>query len=141
MAEPAIGRSIRVNPGERYACGLRPDGLLFHVRVGELIAGEILSQPVGNFGIGFEGNDATFGTDQARGHQRKESDVRADVVKRHSRPQMVNEGLLHLRLTDSLLYILAGAGIQANPEAFGGAALYLHPDEGVAGDKFPAAPT
>jgi len=61
--------------------------------------------------------------------------------KRHAGPQVVNESFLHLRLANTLLHILAGAGIQANPKAFGWAVLDLHPDERVAGNKFPAGPT
>src|SRR6266403_3965935 len=141
MAEAAIWRSTRVNSGERYVRGFRPDGLLFDVCMGELIAREILSQPGGNFGIGFERNDSPFGPDDSGSHERKEADVCANVVKGHAGPQVVNESFLYLRLADTLLHILTGAGIQANPEAFGWAVLDLHPDERVAGNKFPAGPT
>src|SRR6266481_5031632 len=141
MAEAAIWRSTRVNSGERYVRGFRPDGLLFDVCMGELIAREILSQPGRNFGIGFERNDAPLGTNESSRHQRKEADVRAKVIKHHSGAQMVNQGSLYLRLADTLLHILTGAGIQTNPEAFGGAVLDLHPDERVAGNKFPTGPT
>src|SRR6266436_9305003 len=106
MAEAAIRRSTRINSGERYVRGFRPDGLLFDVCMGELIAREILPQPGGNFGIGFERNDAPLGTNESSRHQRKKADVSAKVIKHHSGAQMVNQGFLHLRFPNSLLHIL-----------------------------------
>src|SRR5258707_13500001 len=115
MAEAAIGRSVWVNSFEREGRGFRPDGLLFDVSMGELIAREILSQPGGNFGIGFERNDSPFGPDDSGSHERKEADVCANVVKGHAGPQVVNESFLHLRLADTLLHILTAAGVLTQP--------------------------
>src|SRR5882762_1747161 len=84
MAEAAIGRSVWVNSFERDGCGFRPDGFLFDVSVREPIAYQILSQPSGNFRVGFERNDAPLGTNESSRHQRKEADVRAKVIKHHT---------------------------------------------------------
>jgi hypothetical protein len=64
-----------------------------------------------NFRIGFESRNAPGGAHQGCREQRKETNIRANVVHRHSRSQILVQHVLHFRLDIAMEIIAARAGI------------------------------
>ena len=107
----------------------------------EIIAREIFAQACRNLRIRLKRNHASLGPHQARSDQRKVSDIRTEIIKRHAWPKMIHQRLLDLRLADPPLDVLPRARIDAYPKASRGAVLNLNPDEGIAREKLAAGPT
>jgi len=58
VAEAAVGRDADIDAGEEHGGGFGPDGALDNPGLIKTVAGKILAEAGGNFGIGFEGKDA-----------------------------------------------------------------------------------
>src|SRR5262249_26879236 len=119
----------------------RPDGFLFNSGVIKFVVGQISAQASGNFGIGLESNHAAGGTDEARCHERKETNVGTQVVECHAGAEIFLDGVLNGGLADTEAHILAGTRIQANRETCGWPIFDLPPDKGATGHKQAAGPT
>src|SRR5258708_4455176 len=68
-------------------------------------------------------------SDQAVGKERKESNVRANIIERHAGAKVLLQGILHVWFRGALQRIVAGARVQPQPNAGSRATLNLHPRE------------
>jgi hypothetical protein len=65
----------------------------------------MLAQSPRHFRIGFERHHTPAFPHQPRRQQRKKSDVRSNIVKSHSGPQMQPQSFLYFRLTTTFKII------------------------------------
>src|SRR5215469_10024691 len=140
MAKSTVWGSLRIATDEGDSFWHRPDGFLFNSGVIKFVVGQISAQASSNFGIGLERNYAAGGTDKARGHERKETNVGAQIVECHAGAEIFLDGVLNGGLVDTETHILAGTRIEANRETCGWPIFDLHPDKGATGHKPAAGP-
>jgi hypothetical protein len=81
-----------------------------------------------NLWIGFERYDPAIFSDNSCGKQREETDIRADIIKRHARTEKPLQRGLHFGLAAAFEVIATGARIQVQPKSLRGTAPDLHPD-------------
>jgi hypothetical protein len=87
-----------------------------------------------------ESRNSSGGTHQTRSKERKETNVRANIVHRHSRTQIFAQHDLHFRLDIAMEIIAARAGIQVQPNSLSRAVLHLNPRQRATRDELRAGP-
>jgi hypothetical protein len=85
----------------------------------KLVVGQISTQPSGTFGISFERKCASSGTDEARCHERKETNVGTQIAEDPAWAQLFSDVVLDRGPPDTEAHILARTRIDANRETGG----------------------
>src|SRR5271156_6267950 len=86
LSYAVVGR-IRTRCDEAAIARAGPNARFDDADIREAVPLDVAAQTGCVFGIGFEAENLSRGRDQARGQQRKEPKIRAEIIEHHARPQ------------------------------------------------------
>src|SRR5215470_11345075 len=141
MAEATVRGSLHIRTDEGNGFWFRPDRFLFNGGMIKFVIGQISAQASRNFGIGLVRNHAAGRTYEARRHERKKSNVGAQIVEGHAWAEVFLDGDLNGGRANTEAHILAGTRIEANRETCGWPIFDLHQDKGATGHEQVTGPT